>query len=84
VKRRLWICLVVSLAPACHRDKDAAGPMERAGKNVDRAAQKTGEALETAADKTGAAAEKAVDATGNALQKAGKKLKGNEPETSKK
>lgn len=84
MKRRLWICLVVSLAYACHRDKDAAGPMERAGRDVDHAAKKAGEAVETAADKTGAAADKAVDATGSALQKAGKKLKGDEPEANKK
>ncbi len=79
VNRTLLICLVASLTFACHQDKQAEGPMERAGKNVDRAAQKTGHALETAAKKTGAAAERAADATGDALQKAGQKLKGDEP-----
>lgn len=78
VKRALWICSIVWLAPACHRDKDAEGPMERAGKNVDHAAKKTGQAVEKAAKKTGAAAERAAEATGDALQKAGKKLKGDD------
>jgi hypothetical protein len=50
---------------ACHRDKDAEGPMERAGKGIDNAAEKTGDALEKAAEKTG-----------DALEKAGKKIKG--------
>jgi hypothetical protein len=79
VKRTLLVCLVASLAFACHQDKEAEGPMQRAGKNVDRAAQKTGQALETAAKKTGDAAERAADATGDALQKAGSKLKGDHP-----
>jgi len=39
--------------------------MERAGKNVDHAAEKTGTALE-----------KAAHATGEAFEKTGKKLKG--------
>jgi hypothetical protein len=80
VKRTPLICLVASLTFACHQDKEAEGPMQRAGKNVDRAAQKTGQALETAAKKTGAAAERAADATGDALQKAGSKLKGDHPQ----
>jgi len=63
---------------ACHHDKQAEGPMERAGKHVDRAAEKTGAALETAAEKTGKAAEKAAHATGTAFEKAGKKLKGDD------
>jgi hypothetical protein len=75
------IALLVLLAPlslGCHKDKDAEGPMERAGKNVDKAAEKTGEALETAAEKTGEVADKAADKTGAALEKAGKKPKGDE------
>jgi hypothetical protein len=67
------------LLPACHNDRNAEGPVERAGKGVDHAAKKTGVALEKAADKTGKAAEKAVHATGSALERAGKKLKGDEP-----
>jgi len=76
VRRLLLLCLVVPLALACHKNKDAEGPMERAGKNVDKAAKKTGEAVETAAEKTGEAADKAAKATGEALEKAGSKLKG--------
>jgi hypothetical protein len=79
VKGTLSMFLVGSLTFACQHDKQAQGPMERAGKSVDHAAQKTGQALETAAKKTGAAAERAAGATGEALQKAGKKLKGKAP-----
>lgn len=79
VKWALSMYLVGSLALACHHDKQAQGPMERAGKSVDHAAKKTGQALETAAKKTGTAAERAAEATGDALQKAGKKLKGDSP-----
>lgn len=78
VKHVLSLTLVACLSSSCHQNKQAEGPMERAGKNVDKAADKTGHALETAAQKTGAAAERAADATGDALQKAGKKLKGEE------
>jgi hypothetical protein len=61
---------------ACHENKQAEGPAERAGKHLDHAAQKTGTALEKAAEKTGAALDKAADATGRALEKTGKKLQG--------
>ena len=64
------------LASACHRDRDAAGPMERAGKGVDNAAAKTGTALEGAAHKTGDALDSAGHATGKALEQAGDKLQG--------
>ena len=76
MKRAVWTCLLVV---ACHRNQQAEGPVERAGKQLDRAADKTGQALEKAADKTGAAAKKAAHATGEALEKAGRKLKGDEP-----
>lgn len=76
MKHLLTLGLLAALASGCHRNKDAEGPMERAGKNVDKAARKTGEALETAAEKTGEAAEKAANATGRAFEKAGKKLQG--------
>ena len=79
MNRACLVALAFSLLVGCHKNKDAEGPMERAGKGVDRAAHKTGGALEKAADKTGKAAEKAVHATGSALEKAGKKLKGDEP-----
>lgn len=78
VKRALWICSMAWLVAACHQNKNADGPMQRAGKNLDRAAHKTGQALEKAAQKTGAAAERAAQVTGDALQKTGKKLKGDE------
>jgi hypothetical protein len=78
VKHVLLLALVACLCSSCHQNKQAEGPLERAGKNVDNAAHKTGHALETAAQKTGAAAERAADATGDALQKAGKKLQGEE------
>jgi hypothetical protein len=78
VKRAVLVCSIAWLASACHQNKSAEGPMERAGKNVDHAAKKTGHAVEKAAQKTGAAAERAAEATGNALQKAGKKLKGDD------
>ena len=76
VNRLLLLGLVVPLAFACHQNKEAEGPMERAGKKVDKAAEKTGEALETAAEKTGKAADKAAKATGKAFEKAGQKLQG--------
>jgi hypothetical protein len=79
VNRLLLACsLTVALASACHRDRDAEGPMERAGKGVDRAADESGRALRKGAEKTGEAVEHAADATGEALQKAGKKLKGDD------
>ena len=68
--------LVLLLATACHKDKDAEGPMERAGKHVDNAADKTKAGLQKAAEKTDEAAHKAVHATGEAFEKAGQKLKG--------
>ena len=40
------------LVTACHHDRDAGGPLERAGRGVDNAAQKTGEALGRAGDAT--------------------------------
>lgn len=70
--------LSVLFISACHNNKDAEGPMERAGKNVDRAAKESGQELRKAAKKTGAAVERATDATGEALEKAGKKLKGDD------
>ena len=70
------VLLTLLLACACHRDRDAAGPMERAGKGVDTAAEKTGTALEGAAEKTGDALNRAGQATGRAFERAGKKLQG--------
>ena len=78
MKRLFTLTLLAALAVGCHKNKDAEGPMERAGKNVDKAAKKTGEALETAAEKTGDAAQKAVHETGVAFEKAGKKLQGDD------
>lgn len=69
------LALVVS---GCHENKQAEGPIERAGKHVDHAAEKTGHALETAAEKTGEATKKAAHATGKAFEKAGKKLQGDD------
>jgi len=76
VKHALLASSVVFVVVGCHQDREAAGPMERAGKHVDHAAEKTGKALETAAEKTGTAAEKAANATGRAFEKAGQKLQG--------
>ena len=70
--------VVFSLLVGCHKNKDAEGPIERAGKHVDNAAEKTGHALETAAEKTGEATQKAAHATGKAFEKAGKKLQGDD------
>jgi hypothetical protein len=78
VKRILYLCLLGSLACACHQNRDPEGPMQRAGKSVDKAADKTGHALKGAAQKTGEAAGKAAKATGGALEKAGQKLKGDD------
>jgi hypothetical protein len=75
VNRNVILSLSLLLA-ACHRDRDAEGPMQRAGRGVDKAAEKTGDALHTAAEKTDKAAHKAVTATGEAFEKAGQKLKG--------
>ncbi|RYZ10318.1 MAG: hypothetical protein EOO73_01725 [Myxococcales bacterium] len=68
--------LAIGLVAGCHKNKDAEGPVERAGASVDDAAQKTGAALHKAAVKTDEAAHRAVTATGNAFEKAGQKLKG--------
>jgi hypothetical protein len=76
VKRVPLLLLTAALAAGCHKNKDAEGPIERAGKHVDNAAEKTGTALEKAAQKTDAAAHRAVEATGEAFEKAGQKLKG--------
>lgn len=76
--RTLSLSLLVLVA-GCHDNKQAEGPIERAGKRVDHAAEKTGHALETAAEKTGEATKKAAHATGKALEKAGEKLKGDDP-----
>jgi hypothetical protein len=79
VNRLLLVCSIgVLLASGCHNNKDAEGPMERAGKNVDRAAKESGQELRKAAKKTGAAVERATEATGEAFEKAGKKLQGND------
>lgn len=67
---------MLTLSVGCHKNKDAAGPGERAGASIDRAADKTGDALHRAAVKTDAAAHKAVTATGEAFERAGQKLKG--------
>ena len=67
VNRILLLTATLLVTSACHKDKDAEGPVERAGKHVDNAAEKTGEALSTAAEKTG-----------DALEKAGHKLKGDD------
>jgi len=69
-----FVLLTLLLAGACHRDREAAGPMERAGKGVDTAAQKTGTALKGAAVKTGDALNSAGQATGRAFERAGNKL----------
>lgn len=76
--KRLLATTFVTLAilAACHRDRDAAGPMERAGQGVDNAADKTGTALKGAAHKTGDALDTAGRATGNAFKKVGNKLSG--------
>jgi hypothetical protein len=74
--KRISLVLALLLVNACHRDQQAQGPFERAGKHLDSAAQKTGGALKTAAEKTGEAAETAGRATGKALGKVGDKLQG--------
>jgi hypothetical protein len=70
------------LTGACHRNQQAEGPLERAGKHLDNAGEKTGRALKGAAEKTGEGVEKAAHATGNALEKAGDKLRGKGPDSS--
>jgi hypothetical protein len=81
VNRLILLGFLLPLATACHKNKDAEGPMERAGKNVDKAAEETKAGLQTAAEKTDEAAHKAVQATGEALGKAGDKLKGSKGAT---
>ncbi|HTM46812.1 MAG TPA: hypothetical protein VL137_17775 [Polyangiaceae bacterium] len=76
MKRSLFAGLALLIVTGCHRSQDAEGPMERAGKGVDKAAQKTGQAVSKAASKTGTAIKKAAHATGNVFVKAGQKLKG--------
>ena len=73
--RARWLGIGFLLLAGCHRNKDAEGPIERAGKGIDRAADKTGDALHKAAVKTDEAAHRAVHATGETFEKAGKKLK---------
>jgi hypothetical protein len=76
VKALKLLPLIALLLLGCHENKDAQGPMERAGKHVDNAAHKTGDALQKAAEKTDEGVHKAVSATGEAFEKAGQKLKG--------
>lgn len=75
VMPKTWM-FVLLLGTACHEDRTAAGPMERAGKKIDKAADKTGSALHGAAVKTGNALGKAGRATGRTLEKVGNKLSG--------
>ena len=74
MKHAISLSLLVAVTAACHHDREAEGPAERAGRHVDNAATKTEKALDKAAQKTDAAAHKAVDATGNALEKTGNAL----------
>ena len=60
------------VATACHHDKPAEGPFERAGQGLDTAADKTGTAVKGAAEKTGTAVKGAAEKTGDALGRAGK------------
>jgi hypothetical protein len=48
-------------ALACHKEKPAEGPMERAGKSVDQAAHDTKEGVEDATEKAGEKTEEAGD-----------------------
>lgn len=73
--------IALLLVSACHHDRDAQGPFERAGAGVDHAADKTGHALDKAADKTGHALHKAGEATGRAFKKVGNKLDGTSDES---
>ena len=70
-----------ALVGGCRQNQQAQGPLERAGKHLDHAAEKTGQALKTAAEKTGEGAEKGAQATGKAFEKIGDKLdgKGSDP-----
>ena len=68
------VLAVLLLVSACHHDRDANGPFERAGKGVDNAAQKTGDALGRAGEATGDALERAGNATGKAFKGAGTDL----------
>lgn len=74
--RTVLLGAALLLLVACHKNKNAEGPAERAGSGIDSAARKTGDALHDAAVKTDRAAHKAVQATGDAFERAGKKLKG--------
>jgi hypothetical protein len=76
VNRLIALGFLLSLATACHENKEAEGPMERAGKNVDHAAKTTKEKLRAAAEETDTAAHHAVHNTGVAIEQAGRKLKG--------
>ena len=67
---------VLLLVCACHHDRPAEGPFERAGQGLDTAADKTGTALKGAALKTGDALDSAGKATGRAFERAGDKLQG--------
>jgi len=46
------VLVALLLTTACHNDRHAGGPLERAGRGVDHAAEKTGEALGRAGDAT--------------------------------
>jgi hypothetical protein len=85
VKRLLTVSLLAALAVGCHKNKNAEGPIERAGKNVDKAAVKTGHALERAAEETGGAVKKGAQKTGEAFENVGEKLQRKDaPESEKK
>ena len=66
----------LALVGGCRQNQQAQGPLERAGKHLDHAAEKTGQALKTAAEKTREGAEKEARATGKALEKIGGRLDG--------
>jgi hypothetical protein len=60
MKAQFCACVVTAIAlAACHHDKPAEGPAERAGEKVDQAGADTKDAAKDAADKTGEKTEEA-------------------------
>ena len=56
----LVLCILVAGVSGCKKE----GPMERSGKEIDKAAEKTGQQID-----------KAIEKTGTKIEKAGEKIK---------
>lgn len=75
ISRSLCAALMVAVLLAAVSGCKKEGPMERTGREIDKAAEKTGDKVEGAAEKTGKGIDKAVEKTGEKVEQAGEKIK---------